>query len=83
MRAVEEVREKAELFGWERKAVATDEDTFVRADRAILVLYRNDGAVHEAYRYYLGWKLDTAHGREPVREKYKKENVIAWLAEAV
>lgn len=81
MSAAEEIRQRAELFGWEQRRSQDQHDVLIRGDAVVDVLYRGDGSVHSATLYQF-FSIDNLHERERTRDAHKKTTVIAWLAEA-
>lgn len=81
MNAAVEIRQKAELFGWQRHATQDQHDVLVHGDKMIDVEYRGDGAVLSAERYWF-FSIDNLELRDRTGSAGKKGQVIAWLAEA-
>lgn len=78
MSAREEIRARADLFGWELSG-QIEHDILVKADEMIDVEYRVDGSVNAATRYWF-FSIDNLKIRDTTRDVHKKTAVIAWLA---
>lgn len=80
MKAVEEIREKAELFGWDVHHETPYFGSYLHSGNNIQVQYAFDGAVTEAHRYEF-FKVDDLRLVDQANGRNKKTTVISWLAE--
>lgn len=78
MTAVQEIRERAELFKWSVHPDARV-DLFVRGDHAVQVSYTLAGSVHsgELYRFF---SLEDMHLLSRTPDTDRKLTVLSWLA---
>jgi hypothetical protein len=79
MSANEEIRQRAEIHGWERRVSQDQHDILLRGDEMIDVLYSADGSLHSAQRYWF-YSIDNLKLRDQTPEKHKKQTVFSWLA---
>lgn len=82
MSASDEIRSKAELFGWQRYDGGPYEDIFVFADNSVYVQYGTNGSVVSGeLRGFRSLTPGSSVLKERAQGKNKKPAVIAWLAE--
>jgi hypothetical protein len=78
--AADDIEEKATLFGW--RAVWTEPSalTCYRGDTCIQILFSANDTVTEAAKFNF-YRIDELRQIEQVSGKFKREKVLAWLAE--
>lgn len=80
MTAALEIRDRAQLFGWETHVDENrKEDTFIHGEHMITVRYRRDWTVDCGQRYVF-YKITDPQLQEFTPVRSKKSAVVAWLA---
>lgn len=80
MAAQEELRQTAEVLGWERHNTPPREDIFFRGEQVVMLTYTRNGGVDTAMLYRHWWGDSTPELLEESRGRDKKAEVLAWLA---
>lgn len=79
MSSATEIRETAEVLGWQMSVSGPRKDTFLLGSNMLAVDYKRDGTVDQASRY-LFYRINDLHLEETIHGRYKKEKIIGCLA---